>query len=364
MSSPRFERRQADLSRNTDPENGPRGRLHRARTRRTPARSVPPDMAVARDWCSPAAPAPRRLSSRSLHSSNCRATAYAIRVIAKATRAPTAEQTALTTSLSNPWTPAACLVEAPQVWTRRSVDTAHRSHHRRACTVAPSTESVSAPAIPPTATAAKATGQLASVASAAMNIAPATAARLPTTVKPPEVPGGTRFPERIDTGSRATSVPTSVAQVSAVDAAIAPAPSASQSGEGVASCPRAATANTPPFANTCPASRSPPFSTTESTRAAFLLSPTFDSTLAETNSESSNAPQLHPAAMQIVPTRRPAMAPLLESVRVRRAANTTSSESAPPTAVRTTTPVTASYRAVVSRARRCSGLLEGGSGAG
>src|SRR3954469_3412609 len=175
---------------------------------------------------------------------------YAIRDIPKATRAPTAEQTAFTTSLSNPSSPAAWMVRAPHVCTRRSVDVEQARHQRRAWRVAPRTESAKAPAIPPTATAAKGTGQVASVTSTAMNTAPASAARLPSAVRPPDVPAGTPLNERIETGPVLESVPTSVAHVSAVEAAIAPAPSASHSGDGEARCPRAATAKTPPLAST------------------------------------------------------------------------------------------------------------------
>jgi len=62
------------------------------------------------------------------------------------------------------------------------------------------------------------------------------------------VPAGTRFPEIIETGSAAASVPTSVAQVSAADAASAPAAIAYQAGDGSNRCPSAAAAYTPPLA--------------------------------------------------------------------------------------------------------------------
>ena len=52
----------------------------------------------------------------------------------------------------------------------------------------------------------------------------AAAAIVPISVTPPEVPGGTFLPDVIEIGSPPNSVPISVAQVSAVDAANAPIP--------------------------------------------------------------------------------------------------------------------------------------------
>jgi hypothetical protein len=87
-----------------------------------------------------------------------------------------------------------------------------------------------------------------------MNIAPDTPARVPSIVMPPEVPVGTRCPEVIEIGLALESVPTSVAQVSAADAASAPIPTACQAAEGNARNASAASRNTPPLANTWPAS--------------------------------------------------------------------------------------------------------------
>src|SRR4051812_32920710 len=142
-----------------------------------------------------------------------------------------------------------------------SVDLSQASHQRRHCAVAPSSESVTAPAIPPSAMAANAVGHLANAANAEMNSAPAMAAAVPAIVTPPDVPTGTGLSERMDTGAARDSVPISVARVSAADAARAPAPTAYQAGELHARCATAARTNSPPLATTCQASRSSPFST-------------------------------------------------------------------------------------------------------
>src|SRR5437764_14825058 len=93
-------------------------------------------------------------------------------------------------------------------------------------------ESAVAPATPPSAIAAKATGQWAKAATAATNSAPPNPATEPTRVIAPEVPAGTRLPDTIDSASAPKRVPSSVAQVSAADAARAPAASAYQIDEG------------------------------------------------------------------------------------------------------------------------------------
>jgi len=146
----------------------------------------------------------------------------------------------------------------------------------------------------------------------------------------PEVPGSTLLPEIMDIGRPATRVPISVAQVSAADAASAPAPIANHVGEAAIRDPNAAPAYTPPFANTCPQSRSAPFSTIRPTRSVFLRSPSFESKLAEMNIERRSAPQLQPAAIEIVPTTEAAIAPLVESILTRCAASPVTTESEAP----------------------------------
>jgi hypothetical protein len=247
-----------------------------------------------------------------------------------ATSAPTPEQTAFTASLSKRATPPACRVAVPQLWTARSVDFAHTSHQRRACNTAPRRESASPPANPPSAAAAKGTGQWASVATAPMNTAPPAPAIVPIRVMPPDVPGGTLLAEIIETGSPPASVPTSVDQVSAADAASAPKPTAYQCGDGKRRYPSAARAYTPPFARTCRASRSPAFCTTGPTSSAFFRSPSFERALAATKCESRRTPQLQPAATASVPKTAAVTAPLVESVPVRRARNATETARRPP----------------------------------
>ena len=68
-----------------------------------------------------------------------------------------------------------------------------------------------------------------------MNSAPATLAASPRALTPPDVPVGTRRHVVIMRGEDFESMPISVPQVSAADAASAPAPAASHSAEGCAS---------------------------------------------------------------------------------------------------------------------------------
>lgn len=65
-----------------------------------------------------------------------------------------------------------------------------------------------------------------------MHIAPANPANEPAHDTPPDVPVGTSRPVVMSRGGCAASVPISVAQVSAVDAAIAPAAGGSQAADG------------------------------------------------------------------------------------------------------------------------------------
>ena len=65
-----------------------------------------------------------------------------------------------------------------------------------------------------------------------MKIAPAKPAKVPIHVTAPDVPAGTTFPVVMSLGEWLASVPISVAQVSAVAAAMAPAPSGNQIHDG------------------------------------------------------------------------------------------------------------------------------------
>src|SRR5258708_7809750 len=85
---------------------------------------------------------------------------------------------------------------------------------------APTIESMAAPAIPPRTMNGKASGlEPARTATAPTKAAPASAAIHPASVTPPDSPTVIRRQVRIDRGVCPTSVPISVAQVSAADAA-------------------------------------------------------------------------------------------------------------------------------------------------
>ncbi len=167
-----------------------------------------------------------------------------------------------------------------------------------------------------------------------MKAAPAPAANTPAAVIPPDVPAGTRFPEMMERGSPPTSVPTSVDQVSAAEAANAPTPIADQIASGQIRLPRAATVNTPPFARTCNASRLPLFATIESTRRAFRSEPSLESAVAVRKKATSRIPQLHPAATAMVPEMVLAIAPLCDRDRTRCAEMETTAETAAPISAR------------------------------
>ena len=77
----------------------------------------------------------------------------------------------------------------------------------------------------------------------------------------------------MDRGTPGTSVPTSVAQLSAAAAASDPTASAATAGEGTTSHPTHAMANTPPLASTWRQSRRPPFATTSPVRADLAADP-------------------------------------------------------------------------------------------
>ena len=261
----------------------------------------------------------------------------------KVIRAPTPEQTAFTASLSKPRTPPVRRVWVPQLCTGRSVDFAHTSHQRRVCRVAPSRESATDPANPPSTTAVNGAGQRANAAPAAMNSAPPILASVPITLTPPEVPAGTLRPETIETGLWPVSVPISVAQVSAADAASAPIPTAYHVGVCDSMYAIAASAYTLPLARTCLASRRSPFSTTGPISFAFLLSPRFERALAEMKCATRRIPQLQPAARAIAPTTVPATAPLVERARIRRAPNATMPAPISPAITRATSSVSCDY---------------------
>ena len=152
-----------------------------------------------------------------------------------------------------------------------------------------------------------------------MNAAPAIDAAEPASVIPPEVPAGTRFPDTIDRASPPTRVPTSVAHVSAADAASAPMPIASQIADGDTRLATAATVNSPPFAATCHKSRSSVFATIALEISSFRCAPAFESAVPETKNAARRAAQLHPAVTAMVPETTAAAAPSRDREFVRSA---------------------------------------------
>src|SRR5258708_39649867 len=106
------------------------------------------------------------------------------------------------------------------------------------------------PAMPATATTTHGTGPSV-VASVAISSPPPTPPAVPSTVIPPDVPAGPGAPVVPSRGATGENAPISVAQVSAVAAARAPA----NAGQPPAN---AAAAAAPPFARTWRAVRRPP----------------------------------------------------------------------------------------------------------
>ena len=256
-----------------------------------------------------------------------------------ATAAPVSPASRFTPSLSNHGMPPIRCVTSPQVCTARSVSAPHRAHRRRDCRTAPANESANAPAIPPAA-AATATygGQCTSHAITPTNAPPATLARRPTIVTPPDVPVATRRHVVINRGVRDESVPTSVPHVSAEAAASAPPPIAIQAMAGATRDASAARANRPPLASTCTASRVPPLATTDSVRRNLFSRWARESAVPVTKKAKRRAPHDQPAASAAVPTIIAVSAPLRDSARARHATNEIAHANANPTAVRAITP--------------------------
>src|ERR671938_89793 len=99
--------------------------------------------------------------------------------------------------------------------------------------------------------------------------APAAVASKPGAETPPDVPAGTACQLVMRRGGAAARVPISVPQVSAAEAASAPAPSTDQPLQGATTEDTAARANIPPLARTWAASRAPPLATTLEVRRSF-----------------------------------------------------------------------------------------------
>ena len=163
-----------------------------------------------------------------------------------------------------------------------------------------------------------------------MNAAPPTDATDPARVIPPEVPAGTRLPETMDRGTPPKSVPSSVAQVSAADAASAPIPTASQIGDWDTRLANAAAVKSPPFATTCHTSRSPVFATIPWAISSLRRAPSFESAMPEAKNAISRIPQLHPAALATVPDTTAPAAPLRDNALPRTALDATPAERSAP----------------------------------
>ena len=88
-------------------------------------------------------------------------------------------------------------------------------------------------------------------------------------------PQGHAFPTLSTLEHGFDSVPISVAHVSAIAVPMAPAPAAHQIVDGQTMLKIPKTAKAPPFAKTCNASRSPPFSTISPVSERFFDSPDF-----------------------------------------------------------------------------------------
>src|SRR5258706_14884411 len=89
------------------------------------------------------------------------------------------------------------------------------------------TESIIAPKNPPAPADTTATvGHCMAHANSATNVAPPAAASVPCMVTPPDVPVGTGWKPMIERASARANAPSSVAHVSALDVANAPAPMA------------------------------------------------------------------------------------------------------------------------------------------
>ena len=246
------------------------------------------------------------------------------RLTARLTRRPRAVASRFTASLSTAAIPPTCRVAVPQSCRRRSVARAHASHQRRSCARAPSSVSASAPTHPAAVTAANRSVRASKRAARATRSAPATIATVPAADTAPDVPGGTARKVSTVRGTPPTSVPISVAQVSAVAAAREPAAAAARSGSELcpaANRPRQHNANTPPFARTCVASRAPPLSTIPAVRRAFSALPACESSEESTKYRTRSAPHPQPAATAAVPTAEAATAPEVDSEPALRAAS-------------------------------------------
>jgi len=191
------------------------------------------------------------------------------------------------------------------------------------CTVAPSNESIKAPARPaPVAASPNPMFPVANDPAPPTTNAPASAAAVPAALTAPDSPERARFQSVIRRGFRPQSEPISVAQVSAF--AVASAPSIATSTiwfPGKRPVPTAANAAIPPFASTCDASRVPPFSKPNASLRRF---PRRDNSVEVVkNVNNAAVPVTPPPVAWAQPTRVAATAPDTVSARNRQAVSAT-----------------------------------------
>src|SRR5690606_12748204 len=141
-----------------------------------------------------------------------------------------------------------------------------------------------------------------------------------SSVTPPDVPAGTLRPVVMSLGVARLSSPISVAQVSAVAAAIAPANAGKSARSGRSPWSAAIAVATPPFASTCTASRRPPFTTSSPAAALAAARQRVSALDAMKNATSRIAHAAPPTPSTTVPTTTAASAPSTESARARNAA--------------------------------------------
>jgi hypothetical protein len=203
---------------------------------------------------------------------------------------------AFTASLLSQRKPPVKRVVVPQWCLAHSLCTSHRGQWNRPCSLPPMVESNSIPAKPISVPASASHGTPAAQAPVSdTSAAPTTAPPAPAAVTPPLVPGATRRRVQSRRGGTRLSDPIDVAQVSAAAAAKLAVTSQILRGKSSGAM-TAASAATPPFANTCQASRRSPL---RSNASANRLAVSFDIRLLETKKTARTAPPCHPAPNNI-----------------------------------------------------------------
>jgi hypothetical protein len=214
---------------------------------------------------------------------------------------------AFTASLLSQRKPPVKRVVVPQRCLPHSLCTSHRGQWKRPCSLPPMVESNSIPTKPISVPASASDGTPAAQAPVSeTNAAPTTAPPAPRVVTPPLVPGTTCRLVQSRRGGTGLSDPTDVAQVSAAAAARLAVTSQILRGKS-SGATTATSAATPPFANTCQASRRSPL---RSNSGANRLAVSLDIRLLETKKTARTAPPCHPVPNSIkTPMIHPARAP-------------------------------------------------------